>query len=118
MNGRKMGKYVIKSEERPEFVPPGHRGAIARLLIGKENVGAEHMEVVMGIHEAEGETEAHSHDVEQAYYIIEGRARVEVEDEAEEVEAGDIIFFPPGTVHRVNPAGVSYKCLVIYAPPR
>ena len=113
-----MGKYVIKAAARPEFVPPGHRGAIARLLIGKENVGAEHMEVVMGIHEAEGETEAHSHDVEQAYYIIEGKARVEVDGDAEEAGAGDIIFFPPGIIHRVNAAGVAYKCLVIYAPPR
>ena len=114
-----MGKYIIRPEERPSYSPEGHRETTNRLLISRENVGASYVEVVLGEVSAGGLTEAHSHEVEQAQYMIEGRARVEIEgEEPEEAKAGDIIFFPAGKVHRISPAGSSYKCLVIYAPPR
>ena len=113
-----MGKYVIRPEERPAYSPGGHLGAVNRILINAENDGAVQMEVVLGIVSAEGLTEAHSHDIEQAQYMLEGRAYVEVDGEGEEVKPGDIMFFPPGKVHRISPVGGEYKSLVIYAPPR
>lgn len=113
-----MGKYVIRSGEKPAFSPGGHIGAVNRILINAENEGAAQMEVVLGVVSAEGGTEAHSHDIEQAQYMLAGRAYVEVDGEGEEVQAGDIMFFPPGKVHRISPVGGEYQSLIIYAPPR
>lgn len=112
-----MGKYVIKPQERPTYSPAGHQGTINIDLITRDT-GAKCLESVLGVVSAEGKTEAHSHDVEQAQYMIEGRAYVEVDGEVEEAKAGDILFFPQGKVHRITAVGGPFKCLVIYAPPR
>ncbi len=114
-----MGKYVIRPEERPTYVPAGHTGTVNRALIGKENVGARFMEVVMGIMEPGGVAEAHKHDKEeQAIYVIEGQATIDVEGVIEEAKAGDMVFFPVGKMHKIVPHGGMYRCLVIYAPHR
>ena len=114
-----MGKYVIRSAEVPTYSPEGHLGTVNRNLISKKNIGAEHMEVVLGMVAAEGATEAHSHQVEQAQYILEGKAYVEIDgEEGEKVGAGDMVFFPVGKTHRITAVGGPFKCLVIYAPPR
>ena len=113
-----MSKYVIKPDEMPTYSPEGHRGTVNRTLISKETTGAKHMEVVLGMVSGEGSVDAHSHDVEQAQYMIEGSAYVEIDGKTEEVKAGEIVFFPPGKGHRIIPVHGHYKCLVIYAPPR
>ena len=114
-----MGKYVIRPEERPAYTPAGHTGTVNRDLIGKENLGAKHMEITLGTMEAGGVVHAHAHEAEeQALYIIEGKAHIEVEGEREEAQAGDMVFFPQGKMHLITPFETPYKALVIYAPPR
>lgn len=113
-----IDKYVVRPEQRPQYHPKGHQGTTVRLLIGKETVGAQYMEVLLGTSEGEGVTEFHSHEVEQANFMVKGKAHLEVDGEGQTIEAGDIAFFPPGKVHRITPMGIPYKVLVIYAPQR
>ena len=113
-----MGKYVIEPGESFQYTAYGHKGVTHRRLIGEENVGAKHMEVLVATIEAGGGAENHSHEVEQAVYMIEGKAYVDVDGEREEMKAGDMVFFPPGKVHRITTAGGPYKSLAIFAPQR
>ena len=49
----------------------------------------------------------HSHEPEQMYYILEGEGMMIVADEAEQVTAGDCIFFPSTTPHGIRNTGAA-----------
>ena len=46
-------------------------------------------------------TTGHSHDWEEAYYIIKGKGQILVGANMKEIRAGDIIIIPGGDFHRV-----------------
>ena len=111
-------RYIVRPEEVPTYSPPLHAGTVNRRLVGKDVNGSQALEVVPGVVEAGGVAERHTHEVEQAVYIVEGRALVEVADTAQEVGPGTACFFPPGVPHRVESLGPGpLRALVIYAPP-
>lgn len=115
-----MPQYLIDPEKLPTYSPPKHQGTVNRRLIGRENVGAQNVEVVLGFTQPGGMAEMHSHkDLEQVVYILEGQGEVRVGDEFRgEFKAGQVLFFPPGVPHYLAPTGGGpIKCLVIYAPP-
>jgi quercetin dioxygenase-like cupin family protein len=71
-----------------------------------------------------GETErnegaiAHAHpDLEQAVYVLEGEARVEIDDEPHNVKAGDLLYFPSGVFHNIKVISPVVRMLVIHGPP-
>lgn len=111
-------KYIVRAEDVPAYSPPLHSGTVNRRLVGREVNGSTHVEMVLGVLEPGGVAERHRHDAqEQALYILEGRALVEVGDALkEEVGPGAACFFPAGMSHRVE-ALTPMKALVIYAPP-
>jgi quercetin dioxygenase-like cupin family protein len=110
--------FVVRPGEVPTYSPAAHRGTVNRRLIGRENVGASNMEVVLGETEPAGLAEAHYHDsAEQAMYILEGKCLVEAAGESHPMGPGDMVFFPPGVRHKVVPVGGPIKALVIYSPP-
>lgn len=111
-------KYIVRPEEVPTYSPPLHAGTVNRRLVGRDVNGSQAVEVVLGVVEPGGVAERHSHEVEQAIYILEGRALVEVADAKQEVGPETACFFPPGAPHRVESLGPGpLKVLVIYAPP-
>lgn len=111
-------KYIVRPEEVPAYSPPLHAGTVNRRLVGKEVNGSRQVEVVLGTVEPGGVAERHTHEVEQAMYVVEGRALVEVGDDKREVGPGTACFFPPGMPHRVESLGPGpLKALVIYSPP-
>ncbi|MBI4284907.1 MAG: cupin domain-containing protein [Chloroflexi bacterium] len=112
-----MSKYVIRPDEVSAYSPLGHSGAVDRKLVSRETTGARYMEVMLGTVSPEGLTEAHFRTIEQAVYMLEGSACVEIDGNREKVSAGEMAFFPAGSMHRITPAGGPYKCLIIYAPP-
>jgi len=46
--------------------------------------------------------EPHSHDVEEFWFIIKGKAEVEVDGKKYILEDGDMVVTPPGYNHRFN----------------
>src|SRR5687767_12996686 len=115
-------RYVVREADVPGFVPENHDGTLNKRLVSRDNVGAERMEVVLGIVDnthVGGGSRPHLHaDMEQANYFLSGRARVEVGDETHEVGPGDTCFFPAGVPHAVTRIGVEpLKVLVIYSAP-
>jgi quercetin dioxygenase-like cupin family protein len=80
--------------------------------------GARYMEIIYGDIERHEGAVAHAHpDLEQATYVIEGEASVEVDGVKHHVSAGDLLFFPAKVFHDIQVISERIKLLVIYAPP-
>src|SRR3989441_5385429 len=112
--------YVVRQDAVTPYSPLNHEATVNRRLVGRDNVGARQLEVVLGVVARGGGALKHSHPgIEQACYVLEGRARVEVGDDyVDEGGPGDTVFFPAGAPHlftTISEAPV--KGVVGYAPP-
>ena len=114
-----MEKYIVKPHELPTYSPPKHSWTTNRRLLGPGPSGSSTMEVILGELEYGGQADPHVHqDLEQAFFILQGQAEVEIDGEKAVVGPEDFIFLPPGTVHRVTPMkGPPLRLLIIYSPP-
>jgi len=112
-------RYHVRPGPLPVYNPANHEGTENRRLIGPDNVGASRMEVVLGVLAPGGGALPHAHPgLEQACYLLEGAARVEIAGEVFTMAPGDMCFFPEDQAHvfavtSETPA----KVLVIYSPP-
>ncbi|NLD49770.1 MAG: cupin domain-containing protein [Clostridiaceae bacterium] len=86
-------------------------------LAGKGILCAKNMEIIIGEQSKGGESKFHQHsESEQAIFIIEGRAKVEVGDEVKEVGPNSLIYIPVNTKHRTVLLSDRLRCLVMYSP--
>ena len=79
-------------------------------MVGKEQMRNEtmgsYLEYVAEFEIAEGShLEPHKHDTHEFYYILKGRALIQIENEKKEMEVGDLVHIPPNTVHTIRPIG-------------
>ncbi|MBF5002839.1 cupin domain-containing protein [Diaphorobacter caeni] len=112
-------KYLIREQDVEGYSPANHHGTVNRRLVSAANVGAKHMEVVLGTLEKGGGALPHAHPgMEQACYLLEGTAEVEIEGERFQMQPGDTCFFPEDRMHifRVT-SDTPVRLLVIYSPP-
>jgi mannose-6-phosphate isomerase-like protein (cupin superfamily) len=114
-----MKKYVTRLKDLAPYTPPGHSRTTNYRLLGPGPGGSERVEVVLGTIDFGGQADAHVHSSnEQGFFILEGRALVEIGDEQETVGPNDFIFLPEGTPHKVvSLEGPPLKILIFYAPP-
>jgi quercetin dioxygenase-like cupin family protein len=112
-------RYFVRPQDVPPYHPANHTGTVNRRLIGAGNVGANKVEVVLGVIDKGKGALPHSHPgIEQVCYLLEGRARAEVGGEVCELGPGDCCFFPPDLQHVLTVVSDEpVKVLVIYAPP-
>jgi quercetin dioxygenase-like cupin family protein len=116
----KAARYVVRQQDVKPYSPANHDDTVNRRLVGRENVGATQLEVVLGTVKKGGGALKHSHPgIEQVCYVLEGRARVEIGDEpVGELGPGDAVFFPADVPHVFTTVSEEpVKVLVIYAPP-
>ena len=111
-------RYFVRAGEVPGYHPANHVGTVNRRIIGRDTVGAQKLEVVLGeIQKGQGAL-PHAHPgIEQVCYLLEGTAHVEVGDEKFEMRPGEACFFPPDTMHLVTVTSERARILVIYSPP-
>ena len=111
-------RYFIRTADLPGYHPANHTGTLNRRLIGAETVGARQLEMVHGTIEPGQGALPHAHPgIEQACYMLEGRARAEVCGESREMGPGECCFFPAGEEHSFTVVQAPVRVLVIYAPP-
>jgi len=115
----KMKKHIIHPRDLPTYSPPKHSKTTNRRLLGPGPSGSDRVEVILGEVEFGGQADPHAHpDLEQAFFVLQGRAEVEIEGQKSVVGPEDFIFLPPGVVHRVTPLeGPALRILILYTPP-
>ena len=118
-----MGDYkdnlrgVIREEEAEEFVPAGHVKCITKKFLMKKH-GAHKMSILRSDFEAGGYAEPHTHEVEQAYYVLEGTMRVNIGGNEYDIGPNTVVFFPPKILHSLkNTAKGRLSLVAINAPP-
>jgi quercetin dioxygenase-like cupin family protein len=114
-----QSRYFVRPDEVPPYHPANHTGTTNRRLIGPANVGARNVEVVLGVIDKGKGALPHAHPgIEQVCYLLEGRARAEVNGEVCEMSPGDCCYFPPDKPHVFTVVSDEpVKVLVIYTPP-
>ena len=112
-------RYFVRLSEVPGYHPANHEGTTNRRLISPDTTGAKHFEVVHGTIEKNQGALPHAHPgLEQACYILAGRAIAEVGGEKQEMIAGDAVFFPADVPHVFTAVSDEpVQLLVIYSPP-
>lgn len=111
-------KHVAHISEMTPYVPPGHSGTQNVRLVEKGFDGS--YEMVLGTVEPGGVADRHSHATEsQAMYVIAGRAKVALgDDAAAEYGPGTIFRIPPGLDHVVESLGPeALRVVIVYSPP-
>jgi mannose-6-phosphate isomerase-like protein (cupin superfamily) len=95
--------YVQTLEESPR----NHRGGqVSYLLLTKGQFGSENLSVTWVEGGPGSEQLLHAHPAnEQVYVIVRGRGLMKVGEEEQEVEAGTLVFTPPGTQHAIRNVG-------------
>jgi quercetin dioxygenase-like cupin family protein len=108
---------VIRSADLAGYAPANHSGTINTRVIGPE-IGAKHMEIVIGDIARGGNALAHAHPgLEQAVYVLEGTAIAGIDGEEHAIGPGDFMFFPEGIFHSLRVTSERVKLLVVYSPP-
>ena len=111
-------RYCVRQADVKPYSPANHTGTKNFRLIGPETVGAKQLEVLIGEVERGKGALPHAHPgIEQACYLLEGEAHVEVAGEKFEMKAGEACFFPADAMHLFIVTSERARVMVIYAPP-
>jgi len=75
------------------------------MLISPQNSSTQSISIQVSEVPIGSEQPVHTHEPEQCYYIIKGKGLIVVEDEFEEVTAGDAIYIPSNKRHGIKNMG-------------
>ena len=114
-----MEKIITRLNDLSPYFPPGHSKTTNYQLLGSGPSGSDRFEIVLGKIESGGQADPHAHEeIEQAVFVLEGRAVVEIEGRQEVVGPNDFIYFPEGIRHRITTLeGPPLRLLIVYSPP-
>jgi mannose-6-phosphate isomerase-like protein (cupin superfamily) len=97
----RSGKPYFEFLHVPDFPAKGARIGMSmgvyQLLVGDTDVQAPHTE-------------------DEVYYVVEGKAKIEVADEEHDVRAGSVIYVPKNVTHRFHSIEEDLIVLVFFAP--
>ena len=103
-----------------ESSPVNHRGGQSSyLLLTKGQFGSQHLSITWVDCPPGSQQPIHAHDAqEQAYVVTRGAGTMLVADEERHVEAGMLVFVPPGSGHAIRNDGTELLTFVsATAPP-
>lgn len=110
-------RFVFPEDKTEEFVPAGHVKCVTKKFLMREH-GAFKMSILRSDFKEGGYAEPHTHEVEQAYYVLEGTMRVNIGGDEYDVGPNTVVFFPPQMVHSLKNTGKGrLSLLAINAPP-
>ena len=113
-----MSKYLVRQADVRPYAPANHTGTRNFRLIGPQTVGAKNLEVLIGEVERGKGALPHAHPgIEQACYLLEGNAHVEVAGDKFEMVPGEACFFPADAPHLFIVTSERARVMVIYSPP-
>jgi mannose-6-phosphate isomerase-like protein (cupin superfamily) len=89
-------KRVVKFEEG---IDVHHLGCLVKRLVHPRTVGSENVAISIAIVEPRQEIITHSHSFEEAYFVVEGKAKMRIDDDEFEVVAWDSVYVPANAQH-------------------
>jgi mannose-6-phosphate isomerase-like protein (cupin superfamily) len=96
--------FLSKLDDLEPFVTLD--GSSIREIAGPARTPARNQSLAEATVPPGGATVAHHHvRAEELYFLLAGRGRMRLGEEAREVGAGDCVVIPPGTVHRLENTG-------------
>ncbi|MGH9357983.1 MAG: cupin domain-containing protein [Terriglobia bacterium] len=109
---------VVRLEELPWIEPPGHHGALSKLLVNPDNTQTSSFDFRISIYEPRGHVEPHTHsDAEQVYYILEGKGLMRLGDRDLVVEPNTAIHIPSGLIHGIANTGLEDLVFIVVTTP-
>jgi mannose-6-phosphate isomerase-like protein (cupin superfamily) len=102
-----------------EEAPDHHGGALSKMLVRPESVGARLIDHRISSYQPKAFVAPHTHKVqEQVYHVLEGEGLMELAGERRVVRRHDVIFIPPGIEHAIYNTGlVDLVFIVVTTPP-
>ncbi|MGH9356584.1 MAG: cupin domain-containing protein, partial [Terriglobia bacterium] len=98
--------------------PPGHHGALSKLLVNPENTTSRYFDFRISIYEPKGHVEPHTHsEAEQVYYILKGKGLMTLDGKDHVVEPNTAIFIPPGVAHGIANTGLKDLVFIVVTVP-
>ncbi len=77
----------------------------------------ETMSAGLYVLDAGADDEQQPHGEDELYYVIEGRAVLEVDGAQRPVQPGSLVFVAAGVAHRFHSIASKLTVLVVFAPP-
>jgi mannose-6-phosphate isomerase-like protein (cupin superfamily) len=112
-------RYVVRYEEgvTGKLPVPGGGGTFC-ILLDRELGGAQHFSLLLNEIQPGYVGAYHQHAVEHAWYILQGRGTMWIDDVPYEIGPHMAVYAPAGVPHRVASTGDEpLRYLVVYAPP-
>jgi mannose-6-phosphate isomerase-like protein (cupin superfamily) len=75
------------------------------MLISPHNAASKNLSLQISEIPVGSEQPIHNHEPEQCYYIVKGKGLMIIENESQEVKAGDAIFIPSNVKHGIKNLG-------------
>ncbi len=94
-----MADPLIRSSDAIEYETVDAADGLRRGVLIDEDDGAPTFTIRRFVLEAGAEVPKHTNEVEHEQYVLQGAYTVGIEGEEYEVEAGDSLLIPAGTVH-------------------
>lgn len=112
-------KMVRRFEEYEWVDLAGHRdAALTKLLVTKEECGAENIDFFVSSYAPKAFAEEHVHGKsEEIFYFIKGSGLFLLGGERHLIEPGMVIFVPPGTKHAIFNTGMEDLVFVVCSSP-
>ncbi len=90
---------VVRADQRKKLMMPSNHGFVYESL--SPNLSGKIQMVLLRLNPGEETTESlMSHEGEEAALVLEGKAKIYLEDGVFELESGDSIRIPPGKPHK------------------
>lgn len=111
---------MVRRFEEYEWVDlAGHRdAALTKLLVTREECGAEHIDFFVSSYAPKAFAQEHVHEKsEEIFYFLKGSGLFVLDGERHIVEPGMVIFVPPGTAHAIFNTGMDDLVFVVCSSP-
>jgi mannose-6-phosphate isomerase-like protein (cupin superfamily) len=106
--------HIKNSDDVPAFAST-HGEVVYELIGHKAGSSTQHSLAQITILPGKSSLKHYHPDAEESYYILAGRARIEMNGAVREVKAGDAVLIPPNVTHQIFNASASNENLVFLA---
>jgi len=92
-------------------------GSTIRSILDRSNAPVQNQSLAEAVMQPRQSTDRHYHRLsEEFYFLLEGRARMEIDGEERDIGPGDAVLIPPGARHQIT-ALSPLRFLCCCAPP-